>query len=206
MIDSDLGTVVYTELTPDKRFTPICHECGSKAVGNHFWHQKPLSDLKLGHADNLIMLNYRKIYCPNCGIRVEKLNVTDPGGPKVTNRLARYIYELCKIMTAKEVADHLNLDWKTVKNVDKYFLEKEFGQTDYNHSGYLAIDEISVGKYHQYMTVVLDFKTGRVIWVGKDRKASTVDKFFNNMPQDQIEKINAFSMDTWDPYIKSIKK
>ena len=143
IISPDHGTVIFTELNPDMRFNPICHECGSKAEKNHSWHSRPLNDLKLGHANNHIILRYRKIYCPNCGIKVEQLNVTEPGGPAVTNRLAQYIYDLCKHMTVQEVADHLNLDWKTVKNIDKHFLEKEFDQTDYNHSGFLAINDFS---------------------------------------------------------------
>jgi hypothetical protein len=62
-----------------------------------------------------MIYKYRKIKCPECGsIKVEQLDVTDPGGPGVTNRMAQYIYQLCKLMLVKQVANHLNLDWKTV--------------------------------------------------------------------------------------------
>jgi hypothetical protein len=42
--------------------------------------------------------------------KVEQLNITDAGGPKITNRMARYIYELCEMLPIDKVADHLNLD------------------------------------------------------------------------------------------------
>src|SRR4030042_644638 len=42
---------------------------------------------------------------------------------RVTKRLAEYIHGLCRVMTVKEVAEHLGLDWKTVTNIDKIFLE-----------------------------------------------------------------------------------
>ena len=83
---------------------------------------------------------------------------TDAGGPKITNRLAQYIYELCEMLPVDKVADHLNLDPKTVKAVEKKFFEDKFGEIDYSHSGHLAIDEISIGKHHQYMTVILNKK------------------------------------------------
>jgi len=134
--EPELGIVIHTEMEPDLRFAPICSECGSKAKGNHSWHQRSLRNLNLAHANHQVTLYYRKIYCPNCGIRTEQLNVTDSKGPHVTYRMARYIYDLCKKMTVKEVADHLNLDWKTVKNIDKHFLEKEFGETEYENSGF----------------------------------------------------------------------
>ena len=44
------------------------------------------------------------------------------------------------------MANHFDLDWKTVKNTDKYFLEEEFSETDYSNFRIIAIDEISVGE------------------------------------------------------------
>jgi hypothetical protein len=41
---------------------------------------------------------------------------------RVTRRLAQYIADLCRVMTVKEVANHLDLDWKTVKAIDKQAL------------------------------------------------------------------------------------
>jgi transposase len=84
-------------------------------------------------------------------------------------------------MPIDQAAKHFNLDWKTVKEIDKTFSEEKFGETDYTNSGYIAIDEISIGKHHKYMTVVLDFITECVIWCGKDRQAETLDEFFKNM-------------------------
>jgi transposase ISL3 family protein len=37
----------------------------------------------------------------------------------VTHRLALYIHQLSQFMTVSEVAKHVKLDWKTVKNIDK---------------------------------------------------------------------------------------
>ena len=207
IVDSDYGMAMFTTVSPDFRFNPICHECGSEAESIHSWHQRTLRDLDLGSNPGLMIYKYRKIICPECGsIKVEQLDVTDPGGPHVTNRMARYIYELCKLMPVEQVAEHLNLDWKTIKNIDKRFLEDEYGETDYSHSGYLAVDEISMGKYHKYLTVIIDFITGRVIWAGKNRRVKTLDKFFKDMPQQDLENIEAVAMDMWDPFIKSVKK
>lgn len=47
-------------------------------------------------------------------------------------------------MSVKEVAEHLGLDWKTVKAIDKQALQEEFGETDYQGLRILAIDEIAV--------------------------------------------------------------
>ena len=206
MEEPDLGSVYFVILTPDKRFRPICHECGCKGEGVHSWHKRQIRDLDILGVKCYVILNYRKINCPNCGIKVEKTDVTTPGGHQVTNRLARYIHELCQHMTVKEVAEHLDLHWETVKKIHQKFLEKEFGETDFSHSGLLAIDEVSFGKYHKYLTVVLDFKTGRVIWLGKGHKADTLSAFFEKMPNEKLKQIKAIAMDMWDPFIKAVRE
>jgi transposase len=125
---------------------------------------------------------------------------------RVTKRLAQYIHELCKILSVQEVAQHLGLNWKSVKKVDKTFLEHTYGQTDYTHLTILAIDESAIRKGHRYMTVVLDYLTGRVVWIGKGRQTETLATFFNGMRPEQKQALQAIAMDMWDPYIKAVKE
>ena len=73
----------------------------------------------------------------------------------------------------------LGLNWKTVKDIDKQYLEQDYGQPDLDGLRLLAVDEISIRKGHRYLTVVLDYVSGRVLFVGKHRKAKTLKRFFN---------------------------
>jgi transposase len=109
-------------------------------------------------------------------------------------------------MTVTEVAQHLQIDWKTVKEIDKQYLEAQYGQPNYDGLRILAIDEISIRKGHKYLTIVLDYETGHVIYVGKDRKAKTLTRFFNRLSSKQKKSIEAVVMDMWDPFIKAVKK
>lgn len=54
--------------------------------------------------------------------------------------------------------------------------------------------------------MVLDFKTGRVIWLGKDRKTKTFNNFFFDRPKTELNQIEAIAKDMWDPFIKSVRK
>jgi transposase len=104
------------------------------------------------------------------------------------------------------VARHFQLDWKTVKDIDKQGLEAHYGKPDLSGLRVLAVDEISIRKGHSYLTVVLDYETGRVVYVGKDRKAKTLSRFFNQLTGKQRKAVEAVVMDTCDPYIKAVKK
>ncbi len=127
---TDGATVAHIKIEPDKRFQPICQRCGHKASGIHGWTQRRIRDLNFASARTWVTCKYRKVFCAHChGIHIEELGFFNPY-LRVTNRLANYIYQLCRSMTVSEVSQHLGIDWKTVKNIDKFYLEHDYGQPD----------------------------------------------------------------------------
>mgnify|MGYP001174059750 FL=1 len=194
-------------IEPDQRFRPICHGCGGPARTVHSQTRKFVRDLPFGGHEMLLQIEYRKIWCDACGgVRVEQLEFVDTC-QRVTNRLAAYAVQLCRAgLSVQAVADHLGLDAKTVKALDKATLEVEFGQTRYEGLSRLAIDEIAVRKGHNYMTVVLDYDTGRVVWMGEGRQIETLDEFFKNMPEDVRNGIQAVALDMWEAFINAVKR
>ena len=193
-------------MSPDHRYNPLCHHCGNVARTIHSkGYRRLIRDLNMANAQLWLQVEYRKIWCDKCQTaRVEQLSFAD-SGKRVTHRLARYIYELCKKLTISDVAEHLGLDPKTIKDIDKTFLEESFGQNDYNGIKILMIDEIAVRKGHNYMTVIADYFTGRVVWMGKDRNKKTLDAFFQTMTDEQKQAIEAVAMDMWEPFINRVQ-
>jgi transposase len=154
-----------------------------------------------------LQVEYRKVWCDTCGgVRVEHLEFVDIS-QRVTHRLARYAADLCrKGLSVAAVAAHLDLDPKTVKAIDKAALEAEFGDTSYEGLRRLAIDEIALKKgQNDYMTVVLDYDTGRVVWMGLGHGVETLATFFRGMPPEVRGQLEAVAIDMWDPYIKAIR-
>jgi transposase len=193
-------------LQPDRRWHPLCHHCHAPAHTIHSQgHRRTIRDLNLADRQIWLELTYRKIWCAQCGkARVEYLSFCD-SPQRLTHRLRRYIYELCKMLSVAEVARHLELDAKTVAQVDREFLQEEFNQTDYAGLRVLAIDEIAVKKGQQYMTVVLDYDTGRVVWTGEGHDKDTLDRFFGGMSLPQKAALQAVAIDMHDPYINRLQ-
>ena len=194
------------QVQPDLRWRPVCHDCHDPARTVHSQnHRRMIRDLNLADRQVWLQVEYRKLWCDTCGkTRVERLSFCD-SPQRLTHRLRQYIYDLCKLLPVAEVARHLDLDPKTVKAVDQEFLQKEFGQTDYADLRLLAIDEIAVKKGQHYMTVVLDYLTGRVVWAGEGHDKETLDQFFAGMTKAQKAAIEAVAIDMWDPYINRLQ-
>ena len=202
---SEASDRAQIDLEPDKRFHPICHVCGKPAGAIHQWDRRLVRDLDLGATRVWINYRFRTVYCPTCqGHRVEDLEFCEPRR-RVTRRLACYIYALCKVLPIDTVAEHLGLDWKTVKQIDQTFLEEAFGRTIYAGLRILAVDEIAVRKGQRYLTVVLDYETGRVVWVGQDRTVETLASFFAGMSPAGKQGLRAIAMDMWAPYLKAVQ-
>jgi len=199
------GEIAMIQVRPDKRYRPICSSCRSHTYRRHSWVNRDIRDLNLGNHKVYITCLYRKVWCTQCGrIVVEDLDFFEQY-QRVTKRFAQYIHDLCAMLTVQDVARHLDVDWKTVKTIDACYLEEKFGTTDYENLSILAVDEIAIKKGHRYMTVVLDYHSGRVVWMGHGRRADTLTRFFAGMNEEQKQQIQAIVMDMWDPYIKAVR-
>jgi len=197
--------LVTMTINPDERYDPVCHHCQQRVEKIHFYHERMVRDLNCFDSQTTLTVRYRTVRCPRCGNRVEELDFVDPG-KRITKRLAQYILFLCTVMTIKEIANHLHLDWKTVKAIHKEYLKTKFSHKVDENPRLLVIDEIAVKKRHHSLTIVLNWETGQVIFVGKERKCATLKAFFDSLSQEQKDSIQAVTIDTWDPHIKAITK
>jgi len=198
------GAVICLE--PDLRYRPVCRTCRTKGIVHTKGLGRTVRDLNIGPAQTFLRVGYRRVWCDRCGkAHTESLDFLDPH-KRITRRMARYIYELCKKMTIQAVAAHLDLDPKTVKAIDKHFLNEAFAQTDCEGLRILAFDEIALRKGREgYMTVALDYQSGRVVWMGEGHNKQTLDAFFTEMTQAQKQAIEAVAIDMWEPYINRIQ-
>ncbi len=153
----------------------------------------------------LLILRYRKLRCPDCGIRVEHHDFVDPYA-RHTHRLAQFVFKLCEHMTLKDVAELLHMSWYQVKEIDKSELRKRYQDRNFDGVKILSIDELSIRKHHKYLTIISDFQSGEVIGVAENRDYWALANFLKNLPSEVCHNIEAVAIDMWDPYIKAIKE
>lgn len=127
--------------------------------------------------------------------------------PFYTKRFAFYVGRRCRASTIKDVAHELHLDWKTVKDLDKQYMEEQLRRSGKPHPKSIGIDEISIRKGHEYRIVVSDLEKRRPIWFGgKDRSEESMDEFYRYLGEKRSKNITLAVMDMWKPFEKSAKK
>lgn len=116
--------------------------------------------------------------------------------PSYTRRFALFVGRRCRETTIKEVSDELDLDWHTVKDLEKQYMREQLRRTGSVSPRVIGVDEISIGKGHQYRIVVSDLERGRAIWFGgKDRSEKSMDEFYTWLGPVKCRKIRLVVMD-----------
>jgi len=127
--------------------------------------------------------------------------------PFYTKRFATYVGKRCLSSTIRDVAKELHLDWKTVKELDKQYMQKQLDRLGTPGPNVIGIDELSVRKGHTYRIVVSDLERKRPIWYGGiDRSEKSLDAFFEWLGPKKTQKIRLAVMDMWKPFENSTRK
>ena len=127
--------------------------------------------------------------------------------PFYTKRFALYVGRKCRTMTIQDVVREVRLDWQTVKELDKQYMEEQLRRTGVPAPRVIGIDEISIRKGHTYRIVVSDLERHRPIWFGgTDRSEESMDKFYEWLGARKSGRIRLAVMDMWKAFEKSTRK
>ena len=94
-----------------------------------------------------------RVDCARCGPKVEPLRRLGPH-LRVTRRLGPSVARPCKVASLLHVARHWDLNWKSVKALDRAYLEHERGLVDRDGVEATRLDEFANHKGHHDATVI----------------------------------------------------
>lgn len=181
--------------------------CGKTFTTYYDCHERCIRDLRYGPYKKSSLVFWQvRVECPKCGIVTESLDWVDPR-VSYTKRLAITVALSCQeIRSLKAIASEYGLHWSTVKEIHKTYLEDELPKTSETSPTMIAVDEFAIKKNHKYGTVVADFESKTVPYVGEDRKSETLASYYKALGKSKCQNIKAVAMDMWKPYIKATKE
>jgi transposase len=149
----------------------------------------------------------RRVSCRSCGaLKRERLSWL-ASNPFYTKRFAYYVGRRCRASTIRDVARELRLDWRTVKTLEVEYMHEQLRRAGTPGPTVLGIDELSIGRGHNYRIIVSDLVRGRPIWFGgTDRSEKSMDLFFQWLGPRKCRGIRLAVMDMWKPFRNSTLK
>jgi transposase len=158
-----------------------CSHCGSTRIEKSGKVPRTFRTLPIGSRPVLLELSVQRLRCSDCGRTAQaRLSFADERR-SYTHAFERYVLELSRIATIQDIARHLDTSWDIVRDIQKRHLVARYSKPRLKNLKHIAIDEISVGKGHRYLTVVLDLDSGAVVFVGEGKGADSLDKFFKRL-------------------------
>lgn len=184
-------------------FALRCPDCKSRLVRRRGTILRRFRAIPIGSTPVFIELAIQRVECLCCNIvRQVKLGFADQRR-SYTRAFERYVLELCRHMTIADVAKHLKIGWDTVKDIFKRYLGRRFKNPKLGHLKRIAIDEISIGKGHRYLTVVLDLNSGAVVFVGDGKGSDALTPFWKRLKRSNTD-IKAVAIDMSPAYIAAV--
>jgi len=181
-----------------------CAHCGSAEVWDQGGSDRLFHSLPIGSKPTVVAFKIPRVLCFDCGkVRQVKLGFADPK-KHYTRAFERYVLELSRHMTIQDVAGHLQIGWDTVKDIQACSLQRRFGKPKLHKLKQIAIDEISIGKGHRYLTVVLNLLSGVVVFVGDGKGADALTPFWRRLRRSGA-KVVAVATDMSKAYIQAVR-
>jgi len=146
-----------------------------------------------------------RVHCWACGItRQVTVPFAEPQR-SYTRAFERYVLQLRQSMTIWDVAQHLSVSWWLVKDIEKRYLGRVFSKPKLRRLKQIAIDEISIGKGHRYLTIVLDLESGAIVHVGQGKGGDALKAFWKRLKASRAH-IEAVAIDMSPAYIQAVSR
>ena len=208
IVESISGKLIEVEVQSRKNGQRICSGCSKVRPGYDTMPSPRRFDfVPMWGMAVIFIYCMRRVKCPNCGVRVEQVPWADGKSP-VTHELKWFLAKWAKLMSWKEVATAFRVSWDCVFESVKQAVSWGLSHRNMDGIESIGIDEVQWHRGHKYQTLVYQIDEGRkrLLWIGPDRTAKTLLRFFRFLGKDRTKKLQFICSDMWQAYIKVILK
>lgn len=194
---------IYLDFIKGSRFPcPVCNELSEiHDTKDRIWRH-----LDFFHYESYLHARVPRTKCKEHGVKLVNLPWSRPN-TGFTLFFEALIVAMSDVMPVSAVADMVSLNEESVWRILAHYVKEALENVDLSDVDTIGIDEISVKKGHQYITLFYDFNETRVIHIepGKGKDAL---KRFKKVMEDKIEpnQIKYISMDMSPAFISGAKE
>ena len=199
--------IAVVKIRKDNRYSLKCPVCSQRKPRENRRVWQSVRDLPLGPAMT-VMIHYEavQVRCKHCGSISTILPREINRNAKATNRLMHYVSKMCRYMPTNKVPKFIPISESTARRWDKGVLTERIPGPNLDSLRVLLVDEKSIGKHHNYLTVVINGESGEVLHLAEGKKKDSLSSFFQKLSPKQIQSIEAVGIDRSGSYKSAIKE
>lgn len=204
-VEFGTGAVVVTVALRRRRL--VCPLCGYQTAAAYEIERRDVSrwrHLDLGTWRLEIRAELRRLRCPTHGVRVEAVPFARHGSG-FTGDFEALVAWLATKTDKTTITRLVRIDWETVGRICARVVADELDSSRLEGLFEIGVDEVSWRKHHNYLTLVTNHRTRKVVWGAKGKDTAALDGFFDELGEERSAQLTAVSMDMGPAFAKSVR-
>ena len=182
-----------------------CPKCGDRNVIHRGTFDRMVRAPRIGLDRTVLFIKAPRLECRRCQQVLNAMLPQVEPHCNYTKSLAKLVVDLRKMMTIKDVAHYVGVSDTMIRGIDKKYLNRKFGKPRLRHLEIIAIDEIYVGKKNKFFTIVIDWMTGAIVFVGDGKGEKALKPFWKRLRGSKAN-IKAVATDMASAYYAAVLK
>lgn len=208
LIEYEAQPTIEISMRARENGMPTCSVCGKRCSGYDTQPRSRRFDfIPLWMIPVVLVYTMRRVNCPTCGVKVERVPWAEGKSPLTTD-YQWFLSGWARRMSWKEVATCFQVSWDHVYNSVKHAVSWGLSHRNLDGMESIGVDEVQWKQGHKYQTLVYQIDEGckRLLWIGPDRTAKTLLRFFRFLGKERSAKLQFVCSDMWQAYLKVIAK
>jgi transposase len=183
-----------------------CCGCGKVCPLRDHAKRRSWRHLDVMQYETVLTARVPRTDCPDCGV---KTCVVPWAGKHTRFTLLFEEYSVRVLLAASSVEaarSLLGLEWATLNQIMVRAVGRGLARRDLDGVSYVGVDEKSFGKGQDYVTVLTDVDSKRVLEVVQGRDQGSADGLWDVFTETQKQGVKAASIDMWQAFENSVKQ
>jgi transposase len=197
-----------TKITFNVMYRPkesVCSACGCCDIALKGVKVRNLRMAPMGDKSAFLSVEIHRQQCTHCRHLWWPIMPFARLKRRITISFEKYVLRLMQFSTIKHVAQFLGVSWGLVKRIHKGHLKQEYKSPDLSEIQYIGIDEFSIKKGHEYMTIFINLESGKIIHAVEGKSINSVAPFLLELKEKAIH-LKAMAMDMNAAYESAVKE
>lgn len=180
---------------------PCCPVCGKESPGyDSRWRR--WRHLDTCQYKTILEANVPRVECPEHGVVTTSVPWAEPNSG-FTAMFEALVIDWLQEATTSAVSRLMGLSWNAIDGIMQRAVKRGLARRGEIRARHLGVDETAFKKRHDYVTIVSDQSTGKVLHVGSDRKKAGLKQWYESLPKSHLQAIESVSMDMWPAFINA---
>ena len=193
---------VHVWLRRDEGTAVECPECSApRPIYDH--REREWRHLDTCQLRTQLHARVPRVECPTHGVVQARVPWATLGS-QFTALFERLVIDWLQAAAVSAVARRLGISWDETWGIMRRAVSRGLERRGELELTAVGVDEKSFQRRHEYVTVVTDLTTPRVLFVADDRKRESLEAFWAlGLTDAQRAQLEAIAMDMWEPYVQA---